>query len=495
MSLGLSALGRARDKQAQARDVPLSTRLGWVRSLSEHVLRDRETLIDRLQTETGKSRSDALMSEIFPILEYLQFIRKESPKRLRDEKVPTPLALLGKQSWIYYEPYGVILVISPWNYPLFQALAPIMTALVCGNTVVYKPSEYTPLEGLVESLLQAAGVPEGFVEVVYGDGAVGKSLIAAHPDKIFFTGSGATGKKILAQAAELLIPVELELGGKDAMIVFGDVNLDRAVSGALWGGLTNCGQACTGVERILIERSIVEAFTERLIERAKEITQEVDREGDAEIGRMTLPSQVAIVKDHLADAIAKGAVQQTGKHWDGVQSFIPPIVLTGVKDGMKALEDETFGPILPVQAFDSEEEAVRIANSSRYGLTASVWSKDLDRAKRVARKLHVGGVSINNVMLTEGNSHLPFGGVKESGIGRYKGAIGFLSFAQAKAILVDKDSKKIEANWYPYTKKKYSLFSRMMEGLFTGGWKGMLRFAWAGFQLESLSQKRKRDAL
>lgn len=487
-----AVFARAQAGQASLRVLSVRERLRYIQTLNTLVRDEREAIIDRIQQETGKSRTDALVSEIFPLLEQFEFLLKHAEKALADESVPTPLAMMGKKSRIWYEPLGTILVIAPWNYPFYQALCPIAAALVAGSTVVFKPSEITPLEGLVESFLERAGIPADWVQVVYGAGDVGRELIAQRPDKVFFTGSVATGKKIMAQAAEQLIPVELELGGKDPMLVFDDVNLERAVQGALWGMLTNAGQSCTSVERLYVQRGIYPAFRDRLVALAREITLGVDRDGSADIGRMTSPRQIDIIRALVDDAKAQGARLLTGGDWDGQSAFIPPVIIEGSTHAMRINQEELFGPVLTIFPFDTEAEAVRLANDSSFGLSASVWSADKARAERVARALVTGNVSINNVMLSEGNHALPFGGVKDSGIGRYKGVHGLRGFCNQKSVLIDANSAKLEANWYPYTPKKYALFGALTDALFRHGPAAFVKFALSGLGLESYSQKAKR---
>ncbi len=480
---------RARAAADSLSRVPLQARLERLASLRKVVLERRETIIDRIQGDTGKSRSDALISEVFGVLDSLAWLEAHAAAALRDRKQATPIALMGKTSWTWYEPLGTILVISPWNYPFYQAIVPIACAFAAGNSVVYKPSEWTPLAGLVEELLTAAGFDPGWVQVAYGDGTVGAALVDQRPDKVFFTGSTRTGKAILAQAAAHLIPVELELGGKDPMIVFEDVNLQRAAAGAAWGALTTTGQSCTSVERLYVQDAIYEPFRRALVAEVARLVQQVDTDGAADIGAMTTDFQVKIVAEQVDDARAKGATFLTGADWDGSSRLIPPMVLDGVRPEMRVAAEETFGPIIPLIPFTTEDEVIELANDSEYGLTASVWSKDLERAKRVARALRVGGVSINNVMATEANPGLPFGGVKQSGFGRYKGEHGLHSFCNVKSVLVDKDSAKIEANWYPYTREKYRLFSAMMVSLFSDGPLRSLKFALSGLALERYANR------
>lgn len=486
------ALAKARAGEASLRRLAVKERTRLLLDLRRVILSRREEIVARIHEETRKTLGDALISEIFGVLDNLTWLARKAPQLLADEKVSTPIALMGKSSWIVYEPLGTVLVISPWNYPFYQAIVPIATAFVAGNAVVYKPSEWTPLTGLIESLLAEAGFASEWVQIVYGDGGVGGALIDERPDKIFFTGSTRTGRKIMAQAAQHPIPVELELGGKDAMIVFEDVTINRAAAGAAWGAFTCTGQSCTSVERLYVHESIYEAFKTALVEEVRRIKASGDATTDADMGAMTTDFQVAIVARHMEDARAKGAEFLTGGDWDGRSRLIPPLVVDRMRSDMLLAREETFGPVLPLFPFKTEEDAVGMANDSEYGLTASVWSKDLVRAQRVARALEVGGVSVNNVMLTEGNPALPFGGVGSSGFGRFKGAHGLHAFCNVKSVLVDKDSSKIEANWYPYTPEKYGLFTRMTLGLFEGGWRNFLKFAVAGLRLEGYSKKAKR---
>lgn len=485
----VQAFKNAHQGKSSLTKLTVKERIAYIQKLRLYILENREELISRIQADTGKSRSDALMSEIFGILDHLAYLEKFAVKVLKDQSVHTPMALMGKKSKIYFEPLGTILIISPWNYPFYQAIVPITAAFVTGNTAVYKPSEFTPLEGLVEEVLSACGFEKNWVQVVYGDGKTGSELIAQKPDKIFFTGSEKTGKLIMSQAAGLLIPVELELGGKDPMIVFEDANVKRAAAGALWGGLTNLGQSCTSVERIYVQKAIYEDFLSELVRLATQIKQETDEDGDADVGGMTTDFQLKIIAKQLEDAEQQGAKFHLEKKWDGKSRLIPPQVIDGVSHDSLLLNEETFGPLLPLIPFETEEEAVRLANDSEYGLSASVWSKDNKRADRVARQIKTGNVSINNVMLTEGNAALPFGGVKNSGFGRYKGEAGLHSFSNLKSILIDKDSSKFEANWFPYTKEKYKLFTNMTLKLFGKGPFSTLKFILPGLKLEAYSNK------
>lgn len=480
---------KAREAQSELQQLSIKEKIQIIKNLKKLIIQREQEIIEMIQHDTGKSRYDALVSEVFAALEHLHFLKDETPKKLKGETIKTPIAMLGKKSKVFLSPLGTVLVISPWNYPFYQAIVPITQALVMGNAVIYKPSEFTPLTGLIESLLEQAGVKKDWVQIAYGDGHLGEKLIDQRPDKIFFTGSVETGKKIMAQAARHLIPVELELGGKDAMIVFDDVSVERAVAGALWGALTNTGQSCTSVERLYVHQNIYDQFRESLLQKMRQITSLTTLRDHADLGRMTTQSQINIVAEQLKDAQDKGARIVGAENWDQKDPMVPAILIDQVTEEMKVYREETFGPLIVMTPFQSQQEVIDKVNSSEYGLAASVWSKDKNRALEVSQKLHVGNVSINNVMLSEGNHYLPFGGVKNSGFGRFKGRWGFEAFSNIKSVLIDSDSKKIEPNWYPYDETKYTLFSRMSRALFSGGIINFLKFAFFGLRLESYSDK------
>ena len=483
----------ARNAQDSIANLSVKERLSYITKIKSIVLARQEEIIETIQKETRKARTDILTSEIFPLMEHLDFLEARAEKGLSDEKVPTPIAMMGKTSKIFFEPLGTVLIISPWNYPFYQAIVPITCSFITGNATVYKPSEITPLKGLVESVLNEAGLQENWVQIAYGEGNLGVDLINQRPQKIFFTGSVGTGKKIMAQAAQFLIPVELELGGKDPMLVFEDANIDRAAKGAAWGSFTNSGQSCTSVERLYVHESIYPAFKEKLVAETKSLKVGIDKDGDADMGEMISEKQVQIVSELVQDALKNGATLLTGTDWDFKSRRIPPMIIENTTHQMRINQEEIFGPVLPIMKFKNEEDGIRLANDSQFGLSASVWTKDKERAIRVSKKIQTGNISVNNVMLSEGNHDLPFGGVKDSGIGRYKGIHGLRNFCNIKSILIDADSKKIEANWYPYSPKKYNLFTGLTQGLFAGGlkkWTGLVRF---GLPLESHSQKAKRE--
>lgn len=472
------------------RKTTVEQRLHALEKLINHIVVRREDIADMITRETRKCRSDALVSEILGVLDNCEWLLHNAKKILADKKVPTPITLLGKKSRIWHEPLGTVLVIAPWNYPFHIGMTSILAAYVCGNAVVFKPSEVTPLQGLFESLLAVDPLLEQSVFIAYGTGVTAQRLIEQKPAKIFFTGSARTGRRILTQAAEKLIPVDLELGGKDQAIVFDDVNLQRAVKGVLWGALTNAGQSCSSVERIYVQDGIYDHFVQALQTEINKLVVNAGDTGNADMGGMTVDFQLDIVRKQVEDARAKGAHVLTGGDvlCDN-ELFYLPTLLTNVDDSMLVMQQETFGPLLPVLRFSSEEEVIRITNDTEFGLSASVWTADKDRAERVARQLDCGAVSINNVMLTEANPWLPFGGTKNSGYGRQKGAEGLLGYTRSKSILIDANSGKIEPNWYPYTQHKYQLFSQLIDALFRSSPWRLLKAAVVGMKLEAAAKR------
>ena len=486
---------RARAASKRVAALSLAERSACLERLSAAILKRKEAIVDQVVAETGKSRTDALVSEIFTACDMLHHYAKAGPKQLRDEKVPTPLLLMGKKGVIRYEPLGVILIISPWNYPFALAFAPFAGAFMAGNAVLYKPSEWTPLQGLVEEIVAEANLPEDALQVVYGGRDAGRMLIDGRPDKVMFTGSTRGGREVAAHAAQYLIPVELELGGKDPAIVFDDVNLTRTVAGVLWGGLTNGGQSCTSIERLYLQRGIHDEFVAALKAAMEGLTYtngpaDGPDPSAVDVGGITPDFQIDKIHDQVEDARAKGAtVLVGGERIESTRAY-PPTLVTGCKPGMSLWDEETFGPVIAVASFNTEEEVIAAANDTPYGLTASVWTADMERARRVADALQVGGVSINGVMATEAHPDLPFGGTKESGYGRYRGKHGLHGFCNIKSILIDRQSKKIEANWYPYTAEKYRLFTRLLDAAFGAhGVPGLVKTALSGMKLESFSQK------
>ncbi|MCM3573034.1 aldehyde dehydrogenase family protein [Mesobacillus subterraneus] len=457
---------KARESFGNWSGLAISERIRYLKNLKQLMVDEMDQIAKIISDDTGKVLTESIVADIMPTLDAIDHIIRHAEKVLSRKKVKTPLLLIGKKSFIEYMPRGVVLVISPWNYPLQLAMVPMISALAGGNSVILKPSEVTPLVGkCIEDLFRRSGFPEGTVQVAHGGKEVGAAFTAGKPDYIFFTGSVRTGKIIQQQAAKDLIPTTLELGGKDPMIVFDDANLDRAVKAAAWGAFTNSGQVCMSAERLYVQKSIYGKFLEKLKKEVNSLQQGTDL--DSDIGSMTFPGQKEVVKAQLDEAIERGAKLETGlkpSDWKG-DMFLPLTVITEVKQDMKIIQEESFGPLLPVVPFDTEEEAIEYANGTVFGLNASVWTRDKAKARRVASRLVSGAVVINDVIITVANHGLPFGGTKESGIGRYHSEAGLRIFCHEKAIMEDMGFMKSEIQWYPY-KGKYPLFLKLFQSYF-----------------------------
>ncbi len=421
----------------------------------EVILSQIDEIAHLISQESGKPFGEAIAMEIAPVLDLMQYFAKNTEKLLKPRKIGIGLyALLGRSSKVIYHPLGVVGIIPAWNYPFSIPLGEAVMSLMAGNTVVIKPSELTSMVGLkIGEIFEKAGFPQNAVQIVTGDGETGGALVEAAPDKIMFTGSVGTGKKIAAAAAKDLTSVVLELGGKDPMIVFADANLELASSAAVWGAFCNSGQSCSSVERLYVQESIAEELTRMIVEKTKMLKQGSGEREDVSVGAMSSERQIKIVEDHVEDFLASGAKIETGgKRASGLEGlFYEPTVITNANNEMRAMQEETFGPTLPIATFSNEEEAVRLANDSEFGLTASVWTGDKARGKRVAERIEAGSVCVNEVLYTHGIGQTPWGGFKNSGRGRTHGREGLMELVQPQHIHINHAAIFPDAWWLPYS--------------------------------------------
>jgi len=428
-------------------------------------VQNRDQVIDLLVRENGKTREDALLAELFYVCDALGFWAKKAPKYLADERIKThSLLLLGKKVFVRYRPHGVVGVIGPWNYPLTNSFGDCIPALMAGNSVVLKPSEITPLTNLMlADVVRECGAPADVFQVATGAGETGGALVE-NVDMIHFTGSTRTGRKVAVAAAERLIPASLELGGKDPMIVLREADVDRAANMAVQWAMSNSGQICMAVERVYVEEPVYDQFVEKVVARTLELRQGAPGEpGRVDIGAMTFPPQMEIIRGHMQDAVDKGAqVLVGGNAGTGPGRIFEPTVLTGVDHTMKIMTEETFGPVLPIMKVRDADEAVRLANDSRYGLNSSVFSKDVAKGEQVARRLNAGNACVNDALMNYLALEAPFGGSGESGLGARHGAPGIRKYCAAQTILVTRFGPKREPTMFPNTAFKAKAFERLM---------------------------------
>jgi acyl-CoA reductase-like NAD-dependent aldehyde dehydrogenase len=459
-----AAVARARTVQRGWAELGVKHRVGVLRAFQQKLHAAKSEVAETITREAGKPVAEALVTEVLVVLDVARFLIENAGLLLRDESLPHgSLATKLKRGTLVREPYGVIGIISPWNYPFSIPATEALAALVAGNAVVLKPSELTPLIALkLAELLHASGVPEDIFQAVIGEAETGAALLHSEIDKLVFTGSVQTGKRIATAAAERLLPVVLELGGKDPMIVLDDADIEFASSGAVWGAFVNAGQACLSVERCYVHRNLYAAFAEACARKAEQLRVGNGMDADTEVGPLIHDRQVQIVAAHVEDAKSRGARALAG----GTRlpklgpNFYAPTVLADATHEMRIMREETFGPVLPIMSFDDDDQAVRLANDSEYGLAASIWTRDSRRGERLARRIHAGTVMVNDVVSCFGISEAPHGGVKASGIGRTHGRFGLEEMVRPKYLDSDRMPGMKKLWWYRYGEA----FRRQMEG-------------------------------
>jgi acyl-CoA reductase-like NAD-dependent aldehyde dehydrogenase len=458
-----AAMARAREAQKAWAEKPIKERAKFLRRAIDVVMARQDELIDIIRRETGRSAVETLMMEILAVCDALNHHAKTAVDQLKDRDMPVGALYKLKKLRLTYKPLGVVGVITPWNGPFVMGMNPTAQALVAGNAVILKPSEVTPFAGaLVEEVFRAAGLPAGLVQVLWGDGEVGRFLLEARPDKVSFTGSTATGRKVGEHCGRELIPCTLELGGKDPMIVCADADLERAAGGAVFGAMFNTGQYCSSLERCYVVDSVADRFIQLVVEEARKL--KMGSEGHYDIAPMIWDKQLEKVEEQVKDALASGARALVGGRRQG--PFFEPTVLVDVKQDMRIMREETFGPVLPILRVKDEEEALRLANDSEYGLSATVWTSDLDKAMELAKRVEAGNLVINDTAYSYGIHQAPFGGVKASGVGQVHGEFGLRRYARELPIIIDRFGMKREGAWYPYDAAKYDGMKKALKVLF-----------------------------
>ncbi len=469
-----AAVGRAREAFRVWSVMDFNERAKVLLSVRDHLLAHSEELIELICKENGKPRLEALV-ELTYVCDVLTFYSKQARRFLKPQRVK-PHLLRNKKVTAHYQPRGVIGMITPWNFPLILTIGEAVPALAAGAAIVIKPSEWTPLIAMrgaeiLREAFTAAGVPADVLQIVNGYGETGGALVD-EADMIAFTGSVRTGKLVAERAAKRLVPVSLELGGKDPMIVLRDADIERAANAAVWGAFTNSGQVCISVERVYVEDAIADEFTRRVVEKTRALRQGSDvneAEARVDIGAMTFPKQVETVEDHINDAKARGAQVLTGgqRNPNLPGRYFEPTVLANVNHSMKIMTEETFGPVLPIMRVRDEDEALRLANDSRYGLNASVFTRDKAKGERIAAEVEAGITCVNDVIAGFGVTDAPSGGLKESGIGKRHGAEGIRRFCHQQVIVTDRFGMKRDPFWYPYNAKTEKFMLRLLNVAFS----------------------------
>lgn len=445
-------VARARAAQPAWAERPVHDRIKAVSKVRARLLAAAEEIATLVRAETGKPLAEALLGEVLPSGDVVTYWASTVEEALEPwEPEMDALSYPKKEALIHREARGVVALVTPWNFPFALPLRTIVPALLAGNAVVMKPSEITPRTGARIAELFAGLLPDGLFSVVQGGAAAGASLVASDVDLVVFTGSPATGRKVAAACAERLVPCTLELGGKDAAIVLADADLDRAANGIVWGGMMNAGQNCGAVERVYVVAEVAAAFTAKLAQAAKSLRVGVD------VGPLTTSAQRDVVGRHVDAAKEAGAEVLTGGEAveeKGARHGYRPTVMKVEKDKeetLALLRDETFGPVVPVVEVADVEEAITRANASRYGLTASVWSRDVPQAEKLARRLRAGVVTINNHSFTGAIASMPWGGVGESGWGVTGSSTALDHLTRPRLVVLDRNRAKRELWWYPYS--------------------------------------------
>lgn len=467
---------KARQAQKIWSEYSYARRARHIKKMRRYIVDHAEQLAEIVSIDNGKSRIDALATEVIPCALSASWYARHAESVLAPRAVPgSTLLFFNKRNQIIRLPLGVVGIISPWNYPLSIPFGEIVMGLMAGNAIMLKVASATTVVGkAIEKIVEAGGLPDGlFQHIVCSGSDISRVFFDNNQiDKVFFTGSVAVGKTIMAEAAKNLVPVSLELGGKDPMIVLEDADLERAANGAAWAGYQNAGQSCGGVERIYVQEKVYDEFVEKLAEKTRAMRHGPDHDFQVEMGAMTTEGQLELVKKHVESALKNGAkivAQSSGPGVGSVKSsadasgasddnkgmFFPATLIVDVNHSMEIMREETFGPVLPVMPFSSIEDAIELANDSTMALTSSVWTRSNRKGKKIAERLHSGVTTINDHLYTHGQSEAPWGGWKESGLGRTHSHLGLEEMTHAKVINWDIMRTKRNLWWFPFNPETY----------------------------------------
>ncbi len=465
------AVERARVAQREWGARTLKDRLRVLQQVQDALVEQSDEIASLVALEVGKGELEALVADVFLVLTSLAGYARLAPRALRTRRLAHGLAHITKRTYVVHEPLGVVAVVSPFNFPVLLSMQSVFAALIAGNAVVHKPSEFAPLTALkIEEVFSQTDLPSDLFQVVIGNGQTGWELIHAGVDHVSFVGSSRTGRKIGAAAGEQLISSTLELGGNNAMIVCEDAPLERAVYGALTFAFANNGQMCGAISRLYVQNSVADEFIDQLTTRMSDwrVSTQV-APGASEITALADERFLAHVEGNVQQALSEGARAVTGgERLEGTQAPVfKPTVLVDTHPDMEVVREETFGPVISVMRFGSDEEAIELANATDYGLTASVWTKDTRRAWRISRALEVGTVAVNDHLWPFFAPEVPWGGVKASGIGRVGGEWGLLAMTQPKVVSYDRLNLRREFYWHPASARIHKVFQQLIRILYS----------------------------
>lgn len=444
-------------------------RNGYFKKVRKIFLEEKEKIVDTLHQETGKTKTDALIAEVFLSVGILKFYEENSEEFLKDQKVKGFGISASKDLYVRYFPYGLVGVITSWNYPLLLTFSDAFPALMAGNCVLAKPSSLTPLTALMlDDIFKRAGIPEGVYKTIVCKGRSNATdTFVKGVDMVAFTGSTNVGISVGKACIEDLKPCTLELGGKDPMIVLEDAKLERAANAAVFGSLMNTGQTCISIERIYVVDSVYSEFVSKVVEKTGSLTVGEDEGFNTDVGSMTSEGQLNEVMEQIDDAVRKGArILLGGKRIDRRGYFLEPTVIVDVNEGMDIMTEETFGPVIAIRRVKDADEAIELANSSIYGLNGAVFTNDIEKGLEIAGKIESGSLCINDCLINYGFAELPFRGVKKSGIGVRHSEAGIKRFCRSQSVVVDRIGSKKEIYWYPHSKNGADMMLRAIDQLY-----------------------------